>query len=112
MLIFTLTAFIMKIPVIHFYGGEISKGAIDNVIRNQISLMSKYHFVSNLDHKKILLNLESTKKTYLILVLSLDRLKINLFSIKSVEKIKNFFIKTNNISYISSCNFKRYNKRI
>ena len=52
MLIFTLTAFIMKIPVIHFYGGEISKGAIDNVIRNQISLMSKYHFVSNLDHKK------------------------------------------------------------
>ena len=88
MLIFTLTAFIMKIPVIHFYGGEISKGAIDNTIRNQISLMSKYHFVSSVDHKKNLIKLGINEKDiFNIGALSLDRLKkINLFSIKSVEK--------------------------
>ena len=88
MLIFTLTAFIMKIPIIHFYGGEISKGAIDNVIRNQISLMSKYHFVSSLDHKNNLIKIGINKKNiFNIGALSLDRLKkINLIPIKSLEK--------------------------
>ena len=88
MLIFTLTAFIMKIPIIHFYGGEISKGAIDNVIRNQISLMSKYHFVSSLDHKNNLIKIGINKKNiFNIGALSLDRLKkINLIPIISLEK--------------------------
>lgn len=88
MLIFSLTAFVMKIPIIHFYGGEISRGAIDNITRNQISLMSKYHFVSSLDHKKNLLKL-GIKNEYIFNIgaLSIDRLKtIKLFSLKSAEK--------------------------
>jgi len=33
-------------PVLHLYGGEITRGAIDNVIRNMISKAAHLHFVS------------------------------------------------------------------
>lgn len=38
------SAFIMEIPIIHISGGDITKGAIDNNIRNAISMLATYHF--------------------------------------------------------------------
>lgn len=88
MLIFSLTAFIMRIPIIHFYGGEISHGAIDNITRNQISLMSEYHFVSSTEHKNNLLKIGvKNKNIFNIGALSIDGLKkIQLISLRSIEK--------------------------
>ena len=38
------TAFLMNIPIIHISGGDITKGAIDDAIRNSVSMLATYHF--------------------------------------------------------------------
>lgn len=38
------TAFVMYIPIIHLSGGDITEGAIDDGIRNAVTMLSKYHF--------------------------------------------------------------------
>ncbi len=38
------TALIMHIPIIHFSGGDVTEGAIDNSIRNAVTMLSTYHF--------------------------------------------------------------------
>jgi UDP-hydrolysing UDP-N-acetyl-D-glucosamine 2-epimerase len=35
---------VMRIPVIHISGGDITEGAIDNEVRNAVSMLSEYHF--------------------------------------------------------------------
>lgn len=39
-------ALIMRIPVAHIGGGDLTKGAIDNEIRNSVTMMSTLHFAS------------------------------------------------------------------
>ena len=38
------SAFIMGIPIIHFSGGDVTEGALDNGIRNAITMLATYHF--------------------------------------------------------------------
>ena len=38
------TAFVMNIPIIHLSGGDVTEGAIDNGIRNAITMLADYHF--------------------------------------------------------------------
>ncbi len=38
------TALLMNIPIAHISGGDITEGAIDNQIRNAVTMMSTYHF--------------------------------------------------------------------
>lgn len=38
------SAFIMRIPVIHISGGDITEGAIDDGIRNAVTMLADYHF--------------------------------------------------------------------
>lgn len=42
-----LTAHFLGIPVAHFAGGQITKGAVDNIYRYNISNLSSVHFVTN-----------------------------------------------------------------
>lgn len=37
-------AFIMRIPIIHISGGDITEGAIDDGIRNAVTMLADYHF--------------------------------------------------------------------
>ncbi len=50
-------ALIHNIKIVHIHGGEVTKGAIDNEIRNAISQISNIHFVSHKEYKKNLINL-------------------------------------------------------
>lgn len=43
------TAFVMEIPIIHFSGGDVTEGAIDNGVRNAITMLASYHFPSTQD---------------------------------------------------------------
>lgn len=43
------TAFIMNIPIIHISGGDITQGAIDNSVRNAVTMMADYHFPGTVD---------------------------------------------------------------
>lgn len=40
-------ALLARIPVIHMYGGDITEGAIDDLIRHAITKLSHLHFVTN-----------------------------------------------------------------
>ncbi|XME02213.1 UDP-N-acetylglucosamine 2-epimerase [Lachnospiraceae bacterium C1.1] len=43
------TAFVMCIPIIHLSGGDVTEGAIDNGIRNAVTMLSEYHFPGTKD---------------------------------------------------------------
>ncbi len=43
------TAFIMCIPIIHLSGGDITEGAIDDGIRNAVTMLADYHFPGTKD---------------------------------------------------------------
>lgn len=38
------TALVMNIPIAHIAGGDITEGALDNSIRNAVTMMSTFHF--------------------------------------------------------------------
>ncbi len=46
------TAYIMDIPIIHLSGGDITEGAIDDGIRNAITMLASYHFPGTVDSMK------------------------------------------------------------
>lgn len=37
-------AFIMRIPIIHLSGGDVTEGAIDDGVRNAVTMLAEYHF--------------------------------------------------------------------
>lgn len=43
------TAFVMRIPIIHISGGDVTEGAIDDGIRNAVTMLSEYHFPGTKD---------------------------------------------------------------
>lgn len=43
------SAFVMSIPIIHLSGGDVTEGAIDDGIRNAITMLAKYHFPGTRD---------------------------------------------------------------
>lgn len=43
------TAFVMRIPIIHISGGDVTEGAIDDGIRNAITMLADYHFPATED---------------------------------------------------------------
>lgn len=49
LLSFCNAALIMQIPIIHISGGDITEGAIDNSIRNSITMLADYHFPGTKD---------------------------------------------------------------
>lgn len=38
------TAYIMRIPIIHLSGGDVTEGLIDNGVRNAVTMLADYHF--------------------------------------------------------------------
>ena len=51
MLSVAIAAMNEKIPIIHLYGGDITEGAIDDVVRHTLTKMSLYHFVGTEEHR-------------------------------------------------------------
>lgn len=50
-----LAAHFLKIPVVHFAGGQLTNGAVDNIYRYNISNIATIHFVTNTFAKQRLL---------------------------------------------------------
>jgi UDP-hydrolysing UDP-N-acetyl-D-glucosamine 2-epimerase len=38
------TAFVMRIPIAHISGGDVTEGAIDDGVRNAVTMLADYHF--------------------------------------------------------------------
>ncbi len=91
---------ILKIPVAHIHGGEVTEGSYDDNFRHSITKFSKYHFVSNQIFKKRVIQLgEQPKNIFVVGGMGVDNIKtiktlkkkiiLNKFNIK-----KNFFLST------------------
>ena len=57
-----LSSFILKIPILHLHGGELTHGAFDDTIRHAITKYSNFHFVSHNRYKKRLIQLGEQPK--------------------------------------------------
>ena len=57
MLMGPLIAMPYNIPIIHFFGGAITEGAIDELVRHGVTKMSHYHFVLLNQYRNRLINL-------------------------------------------------------
>ena len=50
-LMFAISATYLKVPFVHFFGGDLTVGGhIDNQVRNAISKLATFHFVSHKSH--------------------------------------------------------------
>lgn len=78
------TPFVYKI--VHLHAGETTLGAIDNVYRHAISLMSNILLVSTDTYKQKAIQINPEAKTYNVGALSIDNLKnINYLSIEDFK---------------------------
>ena len=46
------TAFVMRIPIAHLSGGDVTEGAIDDGVRNAVTMLADYHFPGTIDSAK------------------------------------------------------------
>lgn len=68
-------ALIMKIPVVHLHGGEITEGAYDDAIRHAISKMSQLHFVAAEAYRLRVIQMgESPDRVFNVGAIGLDHL--------------------------------------
>ena len=57
MIIGPISAIPYNVPVIHFFGGAVTEGAIDELVRHALTKMSHYHFVLLDQYKKRLIKM-------------------------------------------------------
>lgn len=93
-----ISANILKIPVAHIHGGELTFGAIDDAFRHSITKMSHVHFTANPIYRKRVIQLgENPKNVHVVGGLGIDSLKkTKLLSKKELEKKFNFKFKKKN----------------
>lgn len=75
------------IRIAHIHGGETTEGAIDDVFRDSITLMSAYHFATTDKYKNRIIELtDSTENVFNVGALSIDNLSsLTLFSISEFK---------------------------
>ena len=77
-----------NIPVIHIYGGAVTEGAIDELIRHSITKMSHIHFVATQHYKKRLIQMgEQNFRIKNIGVANLENINKNLKTKKELSII-------------------------
>ena len=92
-------AHILKIPVAHIGGGEITEGAIDEAFRHSITKMSHLHFTANEEYKKRVIQLgEDPNRVFNVGALGVESIKkIQLLSKKEVEKFVGINLRKRNL---------------
>lgn len=69
-------ALIMRLPVAHLHGGEITEGAYDDSIRHAITKMAYFHFVATDQSRRRVIQMgESPERVYNVGALGLDHIK-------------------------------------
>lgn len=86
------TAMMMKIPVAHIHGGELTQGAIDDGIRHAITKMSHLHFTAANAYRNRVIQLgEVPEVVYNVGALGVQRIKnAKLLGKTALEKIIGF----------------------
>lgn len=62
-----------RIPIAHLYGGDISEGAVDDVVRHAITKMSYLHFTATEDHRRRVIQMgESPDRVFCVGAMSVE----------------------------------------
>lgn len=72
------SALVMRIPVAHLHGGEITEGAYDDAIRHAITKMASLHFTATEAYRRRVIQLgEAPDKVFNVGAVGLDHLRRN-----------------------------------
>ncbi|WP_417436006.1 UDP-N-acetylglucosamine 2-epimerase [Idiomarina abyssalis] len=72
----TQAAMLMRVPVLHIHGGEITEGAYDDAIRHAISKLSLLHATSTESYRRRVIQLgEAPERVFTVGAIGLDHLK-------------------------------------
>jgi len=90
-----ISALPFKIPVVHFYGGAVTYGAIDELVRHSISKMSHLHFTAHKKYTHRLIKMGEEKwRVYTAGIMNLKNLKKQrILSNAKIEKLFNLDLK-------------------
>ena len=92
-------ATILKIPIAHIHGGEITEGAFDDSIRHAITKLSHLHFVTTEKYKNRVIQMgENRKNVHNVGSLGVENTqRIKLLKKKEIEKKLNFNLNKKNL---------------
>lgn len=81
------TACVMRIPVAHIHGGEITQGAVDEAFRHCITKMSHLHFTSTEEYRRRVIQLgENPDRVFNVGAIGIENIrKLRLFDRKELE---------------------------
>ena len=88
----TQAAMILRIPIAHIHGGEITEGAYDDAIRHAITKLSLLHFTSTETHRTRVIQLgEHPSRVFNVGAVGLDHLqRSKMFSLAELSASLNF----------------------
>ena len=94
-----ISAMVMRIPIAHLHGGELTEGAIDEGIRHSITKMSYLHFTSTEQYRNRVNQLgENPERVFYVGALGVENIKkINLMTKEELEKSIHFEIDENTV---------------
>ena len=80
-------AYLMKLPIAHLHGGELTEGATDDALRHAITKMSYLHFTSTETYRKRVIQLgEDPARVYNFGAIGIDAIKnLNLLPKEQLE---------------------------
>lgn len=86
------TAMILRIPVVHLHGGEITEGAYDDAIRHAITKLSYLHATSTEEYRQRVIQLgEAPDRVFNVGAIGLDHLSRSYFmSVEGLAESLNF----------------------
>jgi len=95
----TISANILKIPIAHISGGEVTEGALDDSFRHSMSKLSNIHFVGHKVYKKRIIQLGEDAKNIFVVggTGSEDIKKIEFLEKKFLENDLNLKFKKKNL---------------
>ena len=94
-----ISAMVMRIPIAHLHGGELTEGAIDEGIRHSITKMSYLHFTSTEEYRRRVIQLgENPERVFYVGALGVENIKkINLMTKEELERSIHFEIDENTV---------------
>ena len=94
-----ISAMVMRIPIAHLHGGEVTEGAIDEGIRHSITKMSYLHFTSTEQYRNRVIQLgENPERVFYVGALGVENIKkINLMTKEELERLIHFEIDENTV---------------
>ncbi|MFD1903621.1 UDP-N-acetylglucosamine 2-epimerase [Paenibacillus rhizoplanae] len=85
------TALVMRIPVAHISGGELTEGAIDESIRHSLTKMSHIHFTANEEYTRRVIQLgEQPDRVFNVGDLGVENIRKNVIFL-SKQELQEFF---------------------